>query len=242
MKKKAAQFITTAVVLIFALFFLIKFGGPSLLRAYVQTGVGSCQKIPVLCLSPETKIVNPLIDQDYKSGLLLYKFPKMQIYLPKGFNVTQEEMKKFYYTKGARKLSGSAIYLLYEKPGFFPELFPQLIKRGVSDNYIFISRTLAAETARIQNLTDAFFAIMKTIFTPNLGDQKNIKMIKFVMPDYRGYITYNLGEKQNYFNCDIIDNEGGFFKVYIKDKQGILDLTKVFTIISTAEELNLELP
>jgi hypothetical protein len=235
-KKKLSQFITSTVVLILALLFVIKFGGPSLLRAYVQNGIGNCQKIPILCLSPESKITNPAIDEDFKKGLALYSFPKMQAYLPKGFNVVQEEKKEFYYTRDARKYSGPVIYLLYQDPGFFPELFPQLIKQGVTDNYIFISRIMAAETARIQNLTDAFFAIMKAIFTPNLGDQKNIKITKFVMPGYRGYITYNLEKQENYFNCDIIDNEGGFFKIYIKDREKKLDLNKVFTIISTAKK------
>jgi hypothetical protein len=235
-KKKTSQFITSAVALILALLFVIRFGGPSLLRAYVQNGIGNCQKIPILCLSPESKITNPATDEDFKSGMMLYSFPKMRVYLPKGFNVVQEERKEFYYTRDARKFSGPVIYLLYQNPGFFPELFPQLIKQGVTDNYIFISRIMAAETARIQNLTDAFFTIMKAIFTPNLGDQKNIKMTKFVMPGYRGYITYNLEKQENYFNCDIIDNEGGFFKIYIKDKGKRLDLDKVFTIISTAKK------
>jgi hypothetical protein len=235
-KKKTSQFITSAVALILALLFVIKFGGPSLLRAYVQNGIGNCQKIPILCLSPESKITNPAIDADFKSEMMLYSFPKMQAYLPKGFNVVQEERKEFYYTRDARKYSGPVIYLLYQNPGFFPELFPQLVKQGVTDNYIFISRIMAAETARIQNLTDAFFTIMKAIFTPNLGDQKNIKMTKFVMPGYRGYITYNLEKQENYFNCDIIDNEGGFFKIYIKDRGRKLDLNKVFTIISTAKK------
>jgi len=236
MKKKTAKFLTSAAGLVLALAFLVIFGGPSLLKAYVQLGVGSCQKIPVLCLCAGSEITNPAIDQDFKAQLIPYKFPKMQVSLPKGFNVVQEEMKEFYYTKGVRKYAGPVIYLLYEKPGFFIALFPQSRKQGVSDNYTFISRTLSAQTPKIKNLSDTFFAIMKTIFTPNLGDQKNIKMVKFSLPEHKGYVTYNLAPSENYFDCDIIDKEDGFFKIYIKDRKGILDLDKVFAIISTAKK------
>jgi hypothetical protein len=235
-KQKIAQFITDAIALILILLFLVKFGTAPLLRAYVQLGVGSCRKIPIFCLSPDNEIINPEIDEDFKSRLIPYKFPKLRVSLPKGFNVVQEEKKEFYYTRDVRKYAGPAIYLVYQKPGFFLGLFPQLTKQGITDNYTFVSRTMAIRTPNIRNLTDTFFAIMKGIFTPNLGDQRNIRMAGFSMPGYRGFITYNLQGSENYFACDIIDREDGFFKIYIKDKAGALDLTKVFTIISTAKK------
>jgi len=236
MKTKTIKFITSAILLVLAVLFLVKFGGASLLKAYVQIGVGDCQKIPVLCLAPDTEITNPAIDRSYQNQLILYKFPKMQIYLPKGFNVVQEEIKEFYYTKGLRKYSGPVIYMFYQKPGYFIKLFPQVEKLGIATNYVFIGRTMYAQAAKIKNLSDTFFAILKTIFTPNLGDQKNIKMAKFFLSEHKGYITYNLGLKENYFACDVIDSEDGYFKIYIKDKDGALDLGKVFAIVSTAKK------
>ena len=131
MTKKIQNFLINAALLILAVLFVIKFAGPSFLKAYVNTGIGDCKKNPVLCIAPDVEITNPPINQDYKFGLVPYSFPKMRIYLPKGFNVVQEEMKKFYYTRDARKYSGPAVYLLYEKPGFFLKLFPQVAKKEV---------------------------------------------------------------------------------------------------------------
>ena len=236
MKTKTVKVITSAILLVLAILFLIKFAGASLLKLYVQVGVGDCQKNPVLCLAPDTEITNPAIGQSYQNQLILYRFPKMQISLPKGFNVMQEEIKKFYYTKGVRKYAGPVIYMFYQEPGFFIKLFPQVEKLGIATNYVFIGRTMYAQSAKIKTLTDTFFTILKTIFTPNLGDQENIKMVKFFLPEHKGYITYNLGLKENYFACDVIDSEDGYFKIYIKDKDGMLDLEKVFTIIATAKK------
>jgi len=44
-----------------------------------------------------------------------------------------------------------------------------------------------------------------------------------------------LAKADNYFDCNIINNAGDFFKIYIKDKGASLDLDKVVAIISTAE-------
>jgi hypothetical protein len=96
---------------------------------------------------------------------------------------------------------------------------------------------MAARTRDIHNLTDTFFVIMKSIFTPNLGDENNLRIIPFVLGDKKGFITYNLAQTENYFDCDMIDSRGEYFKVYIKDKAAELDLEKVMTIISTVKKL-----
>jgi len=88
----------------------------------------------------------------------------------------------------------------------------------------------------IKTLTDAFFVIMKGIFIPNLGNQNNVKMIQLSIGDKRGFINYNLAKPENYFDCDIFNKNGDFFKVYIKDKGARLDLETVFAIISTLKK------
>jgi hypothetical protein len=74
---------------------------------------------------------------------------------------------------------------------------------------------------------------MKGIFTPDIGDQAAVKMIKFKLDNLSGFINYNLSAKGNFFDCNIFSKDGDFYKVYIKDYQGILDLNKVIVIIST---------
>ena len=77
---------------------------------------------------------------------------------------------------------------------------------------------------------------MKSIFTPDVGNQRDAKMIEFRVADKHGFMTYNLSGEKNYFDCDAFNRTGGYFKVYIKDKGANLDLRKVMTIISTIKE------
>ena len=240
MKERIFKYISIAVVLLIAIAFVAKFGGPAILRAYVEIGMGDCEKLPILCLSPETEITDPPINEGYLAELLKYKFIDMQAHLPTGFSVAKEGVAGIHYRKKQAsygKDKGAIIYLLYEKPDFFISLFPQVKKQGTEDNYEFVARIMYAKTNNINNLTDTFFAIAKTIFTPNLGDQKNIKMVKFTINDKRGFITYNLSALENYFDCNIIDRQGDFFKIYIKDKSAALDLNKVLTIVSTVNRV-----
>ncbi|MDD4900206.1 MAG: hypothetical protein PHT31_04285 [Candidatus Omnitrophica bacterium] len=235
MKHKLRKFIYVFLVTLAALAFVVKFGGPQLLRLYIETGVGDCKKIPILCMVPVEHITCPVPQKEEFSEYIPHTFPKMEIFIPKGFNIVQETVKKVYYKKGLRRHSGPVIYCLYKEPDFFIGLFPQLRKIGVNDNYEFIKRVMYANVAKIQGISDAFFVIMKGIFIPDLGNQKNVKMIGFTCHNKKGFINYNLGEKENYFDCNVIGPKGDFYKVYIKDKAAALDLQNVITVIFTLE-------
>ena len=234
MKKKILErYILTTAVLACAVVFVAKFGGPSLLRLYVESGIGNCQNNPILCAIPEKEIINPEIRKEYLAQMVYYDFPGMGIYLPKGFTVVKEKISRVYYKKKKRPHLEPVIYLLEEEAGFFVNLFPRAKKEGIKNDYEFISRVMYADIKNIKNLTDAFFVIMKSVFTPDLGGQKNIKMVKFTLGNAKGFINYNISNKENYFDGNIIDRQGNFFKIYIKDRRAILDLDKVLAIIST---------
>ena len=233
-KNKFSQYIALTVVFLLALAFVVKFAGPPTLRLYIESGIGDCQKIPILCMVPQEEIINPPIDKEYIAELLPYRFPRISILMPKGFTVVQETIKKVYYKKNKRKQAGDVIYLLYEEPDFFLKLFPQLRKQGIAGDYEFIKHIMQAKIKEIKNLNDAFFVIMKGIFTPNLGEQTQVKMAQFVMSGKKGFINYNLNKSGNYFDCNVINDAGDFFKIYIKDKSAKLSLDNVLTIISTA--------
>lgn len=242
MKKRALKYILIAVVLSSALLFVAKFGGPALLKAYVKTGIGNCWTMPLFCFVPEKEIMNPHIDKTYIQELLPYAFPGIEISIPKGFTVIKGKITKVYYKKRKFDAKSPVIYLLYQKPKFFVNLFPQVKKQGVESNYNFVTRTMTAKVQDINNITDAFFVIMKSIFTPNIGDQANIKMVKFESADNKGFITYDLSPSGNYFDCDVISSDDTFFKIYIKDKGATLDLDKVLAIISTLYVSNIPIP
>jgi len=237
-KEKILDGISSVIIFALALTFVAKFAGPIILRSYIQGGIGNCQKVPVLCIVPEKEIDNPSVSKEYLLELLPCKFPEMQLCVPKGFKVIKEKITKVYYKRRRRQDKGATIYLLYKKPNFFVNLFPQAVKQGIKNDYEFLNRTMSAKVEKIDNLTDAFFVIMKTVFTPNLGAYKNIKMVKFTNADKKGFITYNLSPSENYFDCNIFNEQGDFFKIYIKDKAAGLDLDKVFTIISTINRVD----
>ncbi len=242
MKKKILKYVYVLIILSSASLFVVKFGGPEILKGYVRTGIGDCRKIPILCVVPEEAVINPEIDKIRLQEFLPYTFarrelpyflPKMEVSVPKGFAVVRGSVTKVYYKRRKYNAKSSTVYLLYQKPNFFINLFPQLKNRGISNNYDFVNRTLSSQFTNIGSITDTFFVIMKSIFTPNLGEQKNIKMVKFKTSDKKGFITYNLTPSENYFDCDVINNDDAFFKGDIKDKGAKLDLDKVFAIIST---------
>jgi hypothetical protein len=241
MKEKRKQdwlnYILIAAVLFLAILFVAKFGGPPLLRLYVETGIGSCQNIPILCMAPEQKIVNPAINEGYIAELLPYNFPKMRIHAPKGFTLINERIKKVYYKSRKRQDKGAIIYLLYEEPNYFTRLFPQANKQGIKDDYEFIRRTMYAKIKDIKNLSDVFFVVMKGIFIPGLENQKEVKMAEIIMSDKKGFINYVLSGPDNFFDCNMFDSRGAFLKIYIKDKGATLDLDKVMAILSTANSL-----
>ncbi|MDD5237748.1 MAG: hypothetical protein PHU96_02115 [Candidatus Omnitrophica bacterium] len=234
MKKKLTKYFYWGILLLLGILFVAKFAGGRILRFYVESGVGDCQKIPILCMTPREVIDTPQINEEYIKELLPYSFPTFTISLPKGFNVIQSTIKKVYFKKAHRRpYAGPVIYLLHRKQDFFINLFPQVDKQGVKDDYDFIKRTMFANLKEINNLTDAFFVIMKSIFIPDLKSHTNVKMIQFSMPDRRGFINYNLTNKESYYDCNVIDSAGDFYKIYIKDKDSDLDLYKLFAIIST---------
>lgn len=237
-KNKIFKYAAISVILFLALLFIAKFGGHSLLRIYVEFGTGNCKKIPILCKIPEEIPIIPSMNEGSSLETFDYSFPKMKISLPKGFDVVQETIKRPYYKRKKRQADIPVIYLLYEEPGFFVNLYPQVLKAGVKDNYEFIRNTLYAEPAKIHDTIDAFFVIMKSIFIPDLGDQNTARMVRFSMPGKKGFVNYNFSGKNNYYDCNVISDEGDFFKIYIKDKSETLDLEDVFFIISTATKIN----
>lgn len=231
MKEKAFRIIPGILLLFIAVVLTAKAVGPGILKMYVEYGIGSCQKIPVLCMQPSEEIVNISLEQEFILRLVPYKFPKMEVLLPKGFTVTQERIRKVYYKK--RLNTGAKIYLLQEEKDFFINLFSRFRKQGINDNYEFIRRIMYSDERNIKNLDDVFFVVMKGIFTSDIGSQKSAVMAKFSYSGKRGFINYNLSKPDQYFDCNIIDSEGRYFKVYIKDAGARLDLNKVMAIIST---------
>ncbi len=230
------NFLSAIVFLSLAIIFIIKFAMPPVLKSYIKAGIGDCQTIPILCMTPSSEIINPQVQQTCLIKLIPSNdWPDMSVCVPKGFTVVKERIKKIYYKKSKRPIYDNVIYLLYEKPQFFMGLFPQLKKAGVNNDYEFIKRTMYATLPEVNTLTDAFFIIIKGIFIPDLGNQKDAHMAQFTIQDKYGFINYSLNKDYNYFDCDIFNKEGSFFKVYIKDKGATLDLNSVYAIISTVK-------
>ncbi len=236
MKQGPAKFISLIIIFALAIVFVVTFGGPKILRAYIETGIGSCPKIPILCKMPTQEIINPKIDKEYASTLIPYKFSKLSIAAPKGFSVAQELTKKPYYKKRLNGRKESIIYTFRQDPGYFIKLFPQVKKIGINNNYDFIKQLAFARINGIKNIADAFFVILKSIFTPDLGDQNKVVMVSFTMPDRKGFISYNLFDKEYYFDCNVTTDSGDFFKVYLRDKGTTLELKEVLAIISTLDK------
>lgn len=235
MKKKTANFLYSFLIFSAAVIFVAYFGGPNILKAYIETGIGTCKKIPILCKSPTQEIKSPGIDKAYVTGLLPYKFSKLSISAPRGFAVIQELEKKLYYKKRLNRNKESVIFTFRQDPGYFTKLFPQIKRMGINDNYAFIKQLIFARTDKIANINDAFFVILKSVFTPDLGDQHKVIMASLELPDRRGFINYNLFDEKYYFECNIINKNGDFFKVYIRDVNRALELKEVIAIISTLE-------
>jgi hypothetical protein len=238
MGKNAVKYISVTVAVLFSLAFIVVVHGPKMLRLYIEGGIGNCQSIPILCMEPGNDLVRAQANKEYIAELLAYTFPRMSISVPKGFTVVQEVVKKVYYKKLKRSREGARIYLLREEKKFFINLFPQLTRAGVADDYEFIKRMMYANLKGIKGLPDAFFIVIKGIFTPDLGDQKNVLMIRLAVEDKKGFLSYNLGNEINYFDCNIFNDRGDFFKIYIRDQGATLDLEKVFSIISTVKPVD----
>ncbi|MFA5093353.1 MAG: hypothetical protein WC543_05380 [Candidatus Omnitrophota bacterium] len=235
--KRLFKYFINTVILLLCLVFVIKFAGGKILKQYIIYGIGDCKSIPLLCLQPDENIFKPEINPEYLSTLVPHNFPKMSVDVPKGFNLVQELIKRKYYKK-RHENHHAVIYLLFQEPKAFINLYPDLKKQGILNNYEFIRDLNSATLNKINNLTDAFFIIMKSVFTPDIGNQGNAKMIKFELNNCRGFISYTMNQSDNYFDCNIVDADDNFFKVYIKDIGARLDLNNVFAIISTLKSLN----
>ncbi|MBM3249570.1 MAG: hypothetical protein FJZ09_01835 [Candidatus Omnitrophica bacterium] len=230
---KLTKYILSAVLLILGLFFVGFIAGPNILRMYISSGMGTCEKNPIFCETPLDEINNPEINRGFLSLLVTVNLVDMRISVPKGFDAIQEEVTRVYYKKNKHLFKGNIVYVLRKEPDFLVDLYPELKKEGVTSNYIFLERTMEARLNEIQDLTGAFFVIMKGIFIPDLGDQKNLKMVRFRTERDRGFINYNLDASGNYFDCNIVRENGEFLKVYIRDRSAKLDLEEVFAILST---------
>jgi len=235
MKKRLREkIIASSVLLVLAVLFVIKFGAPSILTLYVESGMGGCQQQPVFCTIPNDTIIDPSIDQDYVKELIPYNVEGIRISIPKGFSFIKQNVMKVYYKRKKVPIEQqSVIYILARDKDFFVSLFPQFKKNGIANDYDFLWRTMNAKTREIKNLNDAFFSIMKSIFTPNLGDQKNLKILNFTSNGKRGFISYSSDSWGSYFDCNLLDARDNFFKLYIRDKRSVLDVNKILAILST---------
>jgi len=233
-KDRLIKIIAITVFILASIALVIKFQGALFLRMYVRFGIGDCAKIPILCMTPGERVIPESFDHQQQEDFIAHNFSDMSIRVPRGFTVVQRETKRIYYKKNKHIGKGAIIYLLCRPPGFFTGLYPQLKDSGVNSDYKFIKRVMFADERKIKSINDAFFVIMKGIFTPDLGDQKNVRMAAFSQGEMSGYINYNIEDKQNYFDCNIIDSQGNYFKIYIRDTKAILDLDKVLAIVTTA--------
>jgi len=235
--KHFAKYLAVTIVFGLCAAFIVKFGGPNILKQYISFGIGSCKNIPILCMQPDEKTLIPEANKEYRDTLVPQIFPKFSISAPKGFTLIQELIKRRYYKRKNRG-DDSVIYLIYQEPQALIRLYPDVRKAGVKDNREFIRRMSYANLTRVNSITDAFFVIMKSVFTPDIGNQGAVKTNKFELEDKAGYINYNLAKPENYFDCIVVDKQDNLFKVYIKDRGNRLDLNKVFTIISTLKPVS----
>ncbi len=236
LRGKVIKYILIALMLLLGVTFVIKFAGPNILKQYISYGIGDCKNIPILCMQPQDYTFKPEINKAYLDTLIPQDFPKMSVAVPKGFDLVQELIKRAYYKKNHpnnHTNHKAVIYLLFQEPGSFIKLYPDVRKQGIKDNAEFIRHLTRANLGQLNNLTDAFFVIMKSVFTPDIGNQSTAKMIKFELGEIKGFINYTMAKPDNYFDCNVLDEKDDFFKVYIKDAGARLDLNNVFAIIST---------
>jgi hypothetical protein len=238
MIKKILKYLGWALCAVAVCIFIVWTAGPQLMKSYIRSGIGDCAKIPVLCKVPSVELGMPALNPEFKNSLLLQEFSHMAIFAPKGFGVTQETEKKLFYKKNKFKQADEAIYVLCKEEWFFANLFSPLTKIGTDTNYIFLGRVMEANLDKIRSLKDMFFVIMKSIFIPDLGPQETSNFARFSFAELKGFLSYNLTPQGNFFNADFVNPKGEYFKVYIRNKAGLLDVDKVLTIISTATSLS----
>jgi len=239
-KDRFIKYSLVVFIMIGAGYLAAKVSGPVLLKVYVGFGIGDCKNVPILCVFTSENIVNPYIDEGYVRTLKRQDIGNVKVSVPSGISTKYEEIKRFNYRKGRKvndrlTISGSSMFIFCKSKNFFTGLFPQLKEIGISSDLDFISRVMSGNFEHMNNLTDAFFVIMKGIFTPDLGDQKSAKIIRFSSLGKNGFISYNQTPQGNYYDCNVVDEQGIFFKLYMRDKRKKLDLDKVFAIMSTVK-------
>ncbi|MBU1124427.1 MAG: hypothetical protein KKC84_00190, partial [Candidatus Omnitrophica bacterium] len=216
--KKPWEYAVAGILIVLSIAFVIYFAGASMIRLYIQIGIGSCEKIPILCKAPDDQTLPAnLSGREVNDSFIPHSFPRLSIQIPRGFAINNETEKRPYYKNRRNQDKGSVIYVLRQEPGFFVHLYPTLKKQGIANNRDFVKNTMQARLNAIQNITSAFFVVMKSIFTPDIGDQHQALMKVFRFKEFVGYINYNISEDTHYFDCNLIDKDDDFFKVYIKD-------------------------
>jgi len=239
LKNSFLKLINAAVLLAVCVFVFIKFAWPAILQLYVETGIGNCRKIPILCVKPSYEIINPVIKKEDVFGLPYCELGEVQICAPETFKIVKQHLTKIFPGSKSYSNHASIIYLFYGNKDFFVNLFPQLtINKVIKNDYEFLNKMESSSIKEIHTLTDAFFSIMKSILTPDLGNQYEVKIARIITEEFKGFISYNTANTHNYFDCNILTKDGVFLKIYIKDKEKELDLDKVIAILASIKKVN----
>ncbi|MCU0665904.1 MAG: hypothetical protein MUF05_02265 [Candidatus Omnitrophica bacterium] len=238
MRIKPLKIFSTLIFIGLSGWFIAIFAGPKLLQMYVRAGLGNGKDQPVFSMSIEGKIQAPVPNQSYIDQLKQFQVENVKISVPKEFTVVKQTSTKRYYKKWHKPENKAIIYVVHQPKDFFIRLYPEVKKDAVVNDYQFIRRTMQAKISEVKNLHDAFFLIIKTIFTPDVGEQENLKIMEFASAGKKGFVTYNLSKKGGYFNFNFIGEKADYFGVYIKDIPPTLDLNKALDIISTIESTN----
>ncbi len=221
------------VVLGAAVLFIVRFGGPQLLTFYVRSGLGQEVHLPLFYSSLSEEREVPAVSEQVLSRLKPTRMEDVELGVPKEFVIVKGALKRSYYKKWPPKSAGSQIHLLTQQKNYFVQLNPQVAAQGVRDDYEFLRRVQDARLDRIRSVTDAFFVIMKGIFTPDLGDQTDVRMGTFILPGKRGFLTESHAAEGDFYDCNFFDDRDRYFKLYIKDPTRSLSRAGVLAIVST---------
>ena len=82
-----------------AVYYAVRASSPSVLKAYIAAGTGSCQTAPIFCMAPDRDITVSRIDKEYLDELALFSFKGLKINMPKDFTVIHEREQKVFYKK-----------------------------------------------------------------------------------------------------------------------------------------------
>lgn len=179
MKKTAIKYILIVFFLLFSLLLVIIFAGSSFLTGYIKAGLGDCNTAPVICTSLDSETIKGPIDTKYIQELTMFTLPEIKISLPHQFAVSKQEihLRRFYYNEKQIKEDQKEpiVYLLYEPPNYFVNLFPEAKKAKIKDDYAFFLRLRRSVLNNIENLNDAFFHSDKVNFYSEYGGSDKFK-------------------------------------------------------------------